>query len=50
MPLDWFEQLTGLDPDASTGTFEAMLATVIGIAIIAVAYLVISRRRTKTAR
>ena len=47
--MDWFEQLTGLDPDANSGTFEAMIATVIGIAIIAVAYFVISRRRTKTA-
>ena len=47
--MDWFEQLTGLDPDASTGTFEAMIATVIGIAIIAVAAFVLSRR-TKTAR
>jgi LPXTG-motif cell wall-anchored protein len=47
--MDWFEQLTGLDPDASTGTFEAMLATVIGIAIIVVAAYALSRRRTKTA-
>ena len=47
--MDWFEQLTGFDPDASSGTFEAMLATVVGIAIIAVAAFVISRR-TKTAR
>ena len=47
--MDWFEQLTGLDPDASTGTFEAMLATVIGIAIIAAAAFVLSRR-AKTAR
>ncbi len=46
--MDWFEQLTGLDPDANSGTFEAMIATVIGIAIIAVAYFVISRSRTKT--
>ena len=48
--MNWFEQLTGLDPDANSGTFEAMIATVIGIAIIAVAYFVISRRGTKTAR
>ena len=46
--MDWFEQLTGLDPDANSGTFEAMIATVIGIAIIAVAYFVFSRSRTKT--
>jgi LPXTG-motif cell wall-anchored protein len=48
--MNWFEQLTGLDPDANTGTFEAMLATVIGIAIIAAAAYVISRRRTRIAR
>jgi LPXTG-motif cell wall-anchored protein len=48
--MTWFEQLTGLDPDASTGTFEAMLAAVVGVAIIAVAAYVISRRRAKTAR
>ena len=46
--MDWFEQLTGLDPDANSGSFEGMIATVIGIAIIAVAYFLISRRRTKT--
>ena len=48
--MTWFEQLTGLDPDASTGTFEAMLAAVVGIAIIVVAAYLISRRRTRTAR
>jgi len=42
--MTWFEQLTGLDPDANTGTFEAMVATVVGIAIIAVAAFVMSRR------
>jgi LPXTG-motif cell wall-anchored protein len=47
--MDWFEQLTGLDPDASTGTFEAMVATVIGIAIVAVVAVVLSRR-ARTAR
>lgn len=48
--MTWFEQLTGLDPDASTGTFEAMLGALVGIAIIAVAGYVLSRRGTKTAR
>ena len=47
--MNWFEQLTGLDPDANSGTFEAMLATVVGIAVIAIAAFVISRR-TKAAR
>jgi LPXTG-motif cell wall-anchored protein len=43
--MDWFEQLTGLDPDASRGTFEAMLAAVLGVLIIAAAWYVLSRRR-----
>lgn len=47
--MNWFEQLTGIDPDANSGTFEAMIATVVGIAIIAVAAFVLSRR-AKTAR
>jgi LPXTG-motif cell wall-anchored protein len=47
--MNWFEQLTGFDPDASTGTFEAMLATVAGVAIIALAAFVVARR-TRTAR
>ena len=47
--MDWFEQLTGIDPDASSGTFEAMLATLVGVAIIVTAAYVMSRRRPKTA-
>ena len=46
--MDWFEQLTGIDPDASSGTFEAMLAAVVGVLIIAAAWYVLSRRRSKT--
>ena len=48
--MNWFEQVTGLDPDASTGTFEAMLVTVVGVAIIAIAAIVISRRAKPSAR
>ncbi len=48
--LDWFEQLTGIDPDASSGSFEALLASLVGVAIIAIAATVITRRRTRTAR
>jgi hypothetical protein len=48
--MEWFEELTGLSPDNGNGTFEAMLAGVVGIAIIVIAAYVISRRRTKTAR
>jgi LPXTG-motif cell wall-anchored protein len=43
--MDWFERLTGLDPDASSGTFEAMLAAVVGVLIIAATWYVLSRRR-----
>jgi hypothetical protein len=48
--MDWFEQLTGIDPDASSGTFEALLASLIGVAIIVVAYRIMARRRARTAR
>ena len=48
--MEWFEELTGLSPDNGNGTFEAMLAAVIAVAIIVVAAYVISRRRTRTAR
>ena len=48
--MDWFEELTGLSPDGGNGTFEAMLAAVVGVAIIVIAAYVISRRRTSTAR
>lgn len=48
--MDWFEELTGISPDAGNGTFEAMLAALVGVAIIAAAWYVISRRKTRTAR
>ena len=48
--MEWFETLTGLSPDNGNGTFEAMLAAVIGIAIIVIAAYVTSRRRTRIAR
>ena len=47
--MDWFEQLTGIDPDASSGSFEALLASLVGVAIIAVAAVIISRRNRRTA-
>ena len=46
--LTWFEQLTGIDPDASSGTFEAMLAAIVGVLIVAAAWYVLSRRRSRT--
>ena len=47
--MDWFEQLTGNDPDANSGSFEAMLAAVVGVLIIAAAWYVLSRRSARTA-
>jgi LPXTG-motif cell wall-anchored protein len=43
--MEWFEELTGISPDGGTGTFEAMLAAVVGLLIIAAAWYVLSRRR-----
>ena len=48
--MEWFEELTGISPDGGNGTFEAMLAAMIGVAIVVIAAYVISRRRTPTAR
>jgi len=48
--MEWFEELTGISPDNGNGTFEAMLAAVVGIAVIVIAAYVISRRRRATAR
>lgn len=48
--MNWFEQLTGIDPDASTGTFEALLASLVGAAIVAGAAYLLARRRSRTAR
>ncbi|HEX6060502.1 MAG TPA: hypothetical protein VF001_00390 [Candidatus Limnocylindria bacterium] len=48
--MEWFEELTGISPDNGNGTFEAMLAAAVGIAIIVIAAYVIRYRRAKTAR
>ena len=48
--MEWFEELTGISPDGGNGTFETMLAALIGIAIIVIAAYVISRRRIRIAR
>ena len=48
--MDWFERLTGIDPDAGTGSFEALLATLVGVAIIVIAAALIARRRARTVR
>ena len=43
--MEWFEELTGISPDNGNGTFEAMLAALVGVLIIAAAWYVLSRRR-----
>ena len=48
--MQWFEELTGISPDNGNGTFEATVAAVIGIAIIAIAAYAIRYRRTRIAR
>jgi hypothetical protein len=48
--MEWFEELTGISPDSGNGTFEALLAALVGVAVIAIAAYVISRRRTTAAR
>jgi len=47
--MEWFEELTGISPDNSNGTFEAMLAALVGVIIIAAAWYVLSRRKARTA-
>lgn len=46
--MDWFERLTGLDPDKGTGSFEAMLAAAVGVVIIAAAWYILSKRKART--
>ncbi|HVR89053.1 MAG TPA: hypothetical protein VHG53_05860 [Candidatus Limnocylindria bacterium] len=48
--MAWFEALTGIDPDAGSGSFEALLASLVGVAIIAIAAVLVSRRGRRTAR
>jgi len=48
--VDWIEQLFGISPDGGNGSFEALLASLVGVAIIVVAAAVIARRRSRTAR
>lgn len=42
--MEWFEELTGISPDGGSGSFEAMLAALVGVGIIAVVATVMRRR------
>ena len=42
--MEWFEELTGISPDGGSGSFEALLASLVGVGLIA-AIAVVSRRR-----
>ena len=48
--MQWFEELTGISPDNGNGTFEAMLAALVGVITIAAAWYVLSRRKARIAR
>lgn len=48
--MDWIERLLGVSPDGGNGSFEALLASLVGVAIVAIAAAVIARRRSRTAR
>ena len=42
--MEWFEALTGISPDGGTGSFEALLAALAGVAVIATVAVVTRRR------
>ena len=42
--MEWFEELTGISPDGGSGSFEAMLAALVGVALIATVGVVMRRR------
>ena len=48
--MEWFEELTGISPDAGSGSFEALLAALIGVALIATVAVLMGRRATVRTR
>lgn len=42
--MEWFEELTGISPDGGSGSFEALLASLIGVGIIAAVAIAMRRR------
>jgi len=42
--MEWFEELTGISPDGGSGSFEALLAGLVGVALIATVAVVMRRR------
>jgi hypothetical protein len=45
--MDWFERLTGLDPDASDGSFERLLVTAVALAIVVIGSAISLRLRSR---
>lgn len=48
--MEWFEELTGISPDGGSGSFEALLASLVGVGIIAAVAVVMRRRATARTR
>ncbi len=45
--MDWFERLTGLDPDGGGGSFESLLVTAAAVAVLAVITFAMRRVRLR---
>ncbi len=45
--MDWFERLTGLDPDVGDGSFERLFATAIALVVVAIGIAVSQRLRSR---
>ncbi len=45
--MDWFERLTGIDPDGGTGSFESLLVTAAAVAVLAAVTFAIRRARPR---